>query len=281
MDRGGAIYFLMIDNHDVSVSRSCFIHHIDSNGRNRFIPVNDWNANINFTGNRAHSGTGHAIFATSLYPCQVVNDGTESRHFYVVVNVTDVFSVRNMTFDSDPQPQVATEGALLYYDNDQPLQIIPGEQYNHNVILSDDLGNPLEATLQANINNNPKVELDSAFSSCLSNQITLKGEPDQTAQLFLQTVSQRQAYIELEVELINCPPGFVLQNSQCVCNAYKYTGFLRCDTNTLHSYLNPGFWTGLVGADENDPNRTELVTCLLYTSPSPRDATLSRMPSSA
>ena len=29
------------------------------------------------------------------------------------------------------------------------------------------------------------------------------------------------------------------------------------------------------------PSRVMLVTCLLYTSPSPRDATLSRMPSSA
>ena len=246
MDRGGAIYSLMTDKHDVSVSRSCFVQHIDSNDRNRYISISEWNANINFIGNRANAGTGHAIFATSLYPCQVVNDGTESRRFYVVKNVTDVFSVRNMTFDNDPQPQVVTEGALLYYGNDLPLQIIPGEQYNHNVILSDDLGNTVEATFHASVSNNPKVELDTAFSSCLSDEITLKGEPDQTAKLFLQTASQRQAYIELEVKLISCPPGFVLQNNQCVCNAHKYTGFLRCNTNTLHSYLSPGFWTGLV-----------------------------------
>ena len=31
----------------------------------------------------------------------------------------------------------------------------------------------------------------------------------------------------------------------------------------------------------NERNRTEINHCLLYTSPSPRDATLSRMPSSA
>ena len=30
-----------------------------------------------------------------------------------------------------------------------------------------------------------------------------------------------------------------------------------------------------------DPRMTNALTCLLYTSPSPRDATLSRMPSSA
>ena len=45
----------------------------------------------------------------------------------------------------------------------------------------------------------------------------------------------------------------------------------------------------MVAAPENDQNRIDLAevrslhspTCLLYTSPSPRDATLSRMPSSA
>ena len=31
----------------------------------------------------------------------------------------------------------------------------------------------------------------------------------------------------------------------------------------------------------DDPKKNDIYTCLLYTSPSPRDATLSRMPSSA
>ena len=35
----------------------------------------------------------------------------------------------------------------------------------------------------------------------------------------------------------------------------------------------------IVGKDEDD--NADLPDCLLYTSPSPRDATLSRMPSSA
>ena len=38
-------------------------------------------------------------------------------------------------------------------------------------------------------------------------------------------------------------------------------------------------WATFDCASKNDVNRA--VSCLLYTSPSPRDATLSRMPSSA
>ena len=37
----------------------------------------------------------------------------------------------------------------------------------------------------------------------------------------------------------------------------------------------------LVSAVPVEPPEGEMVTCLFYTSPSPRDATLSRMPSSA
>ena len=37
----------------------------------------------------------------------------------------------------------------------------------------------------------------------------------------------------------------------------------------------------LTGAELSDPNVTPFLSCLLYTSPSPRDGLLSRMPSSA
>ena len=43
------------------------------------------------------------------------------------------------------------------------------------------------------------------------------------------------------------------------------------------TYANDDANTG----NQGDPQAGNIVTCLLYTSPSPRDATLSRMPSSA
>ena len=261
MDRGGAIFSLMYDKHDYAVSRSCFIRYFDSNDRNRIIPVREWNADIKFIGNRARAGVGHAIFATSLYPCQVINNRTRENPFYIVVNITDVLSVRRITFDNSTQlqPQVATEGAILYHDRDSPLQVIPGEQFNHKVTLSDDLGNPVESTFQASITNNPSVKVDSAFSLCLSDQITLRGEPRQSAQLFLQTASPRQTHVELKISLKSCPPGFILEEDECVCYAHLYAGLLKCDSNTLHSYLISGFWAGVIG-DLKTPNEAELVT---------------------
>ena len=48
----------------------------------------------------------------------------------------------------------------------------------------------------------------------------------------------------------------------------------------LTPVLQPGF-DGLRGQHMPFAHEAELKICLLYTSPSPRDATLSRMPSSA
>ena len=260
MDSGGAIYSLMTDNHDYSVSRSCFIQLVDKSNPTRVLPVSEWGANISFVGNRAKGGTGHAIFATTLHPCQVINNGTIIRSAYTVIDINDVFSIRKVTFDDEPQPQVATEGAIFHH-GEHLLQIIPGEQYNHSVALIDDLGNQADGTFQASINENPKIELDSAFSSCLSDRITLKGEPNESGELFLQTVSQRQVYIKLEVQLLDCPPGFTLKKNECVCNAHQYIGLIRCDIHSLNSYLYPGFWADLV-SDKNNPRRMELATAI-------------------
>ena len=258
-DSGGALYSLMIDNHDFTVSRSCFIQHVYASDRGRRItPLSEWRANITFVGNRAIAGTGHAIFATSLYPCQVVNNGTTNGYdINIIINISDIFSVRGITLDKDQllQPQVATEGAKLRHSGDSPLKIIPGEQYKHRVTLTDDLENQVQATFQASINDNSTVSIDSAFSSCLADQITLKGEPKQTAQLLLQTISPRQTFVRLDVEMINCPPGFILEEDECICNVHTYDGFLKCDMNTLHSYIIPGFWIGLIGNDEDIDSR--------------------------
>ncbi len=261
MDRGGAIYVLMVDRLDYTVSSSCFIQYHSNSLPTSNYPISEWKSvNIIFSGNLANSDRGHAIFATSLYPCQVYNDGTINKSCHAVTNVSEVFSIRNIKFDDNLKPQVATEGESLHHNGDLPLQIIPGEHYNHTVILSDELGNSVETTLQASVKTSccSNVELSSEFSSCLSDEISLKGDPNESAQLSLQTVSLRQTFIELEIKLLSCPPGFSLEQKRCACHAHLYTGFLRCDTNGFYSYLHSGFWTGLVR--DNISDRIELVT---------------------
>ena len=257
--KGGAIYALMIDNNDYTTSRSCFIQNIDS------VPFfGTWSSDFTFTGNKAKDSTaGHSIFATTLNPCRVINNGTENAPHYTVIDIKKVFSVRGIVFedDTDSQPQVATEGSYLC-SNSTTRQIIPGEQYSHNVTVMDDLDQLVNVSLRAMVSEKTTgVELNPAFSSIIGDKIELLGEPHKKTNVTLQTVSLRQAYITFEVELLECPPGFKLKESVCICNADAYVALFKCNRQKFHSHLIPGFWAGLI-SDRSNPKRMELATSI-------------------
>ena len=67
------------------------------------------------------------------------------------------------------------------------------------------------------------------------------------------------------------PNGLIITNHHCAYRA------IQSASSTDHDYLADGFQAKTMGEEIPAPG----YTCLLYTSPSPRDATLSRMPSSA
>ena len=250
--QGGAIYVLMINNHDFTVSRSCFIQYFDGN---TFRVTRDWNTNITFYKNTAQ--VGQAIFATSLHPCQPINNNTDSEEdprnpFYVTVNSSDVFAVRGINVH---ESEIATEGAQLHYKQ-KILHTIPGQQYNHGVKLKDDTNRTVNEPLRTNIYDSNTVSLDPAYSLYVREKIQLNGTPGGRADLLLQTVSNRQSYAILQVVLKECPPGFKLENDICVCNSNSYFGLTECDTDNFFSYLIPGLWIGQIKED----NVTELAT---------------------
>ena len=262
LDKGGAVYVQVFDNHDITASKTCFFQYYDGYCYTR---QPNWNSTITFAGNRAGEGDrGHTVFATTLYPCQIINFGDKDNLQMESINTPDVFSLRGISIKEDPRIQgyqVATEGAILKYDQESPLEVIPGEQFAHGVTIFDDLNNRATVVLTASIQNNSNVELDAAFSSCVGEKIILKGKPGEYAYLYLHTTSSRLSYIRLWVKLIDCPPGFVFSEttSSCICNSHKYIGMLGCNTTVFYSNLTPGFWVGMLSDAENDSN-VELVT---------------------
>ena len=254
--RGGAVYVSLIDSTDFLSSRSCFFQYQDQRGFR-----GSWNASINFIGNKAKDETaGHAIYATSILPCQVVKqiDMNETQYHYLV-NLTKIFDVRNFKFDSSAfrQPQIATDGAKLSRNEHSPLSIIPGQEREHGVVITDDLGHKVKASFRVNSNryNGIKLESTSAF---IGEKIRLRGTPHRNGSIYLQLASPRQSYILLDVKLLDCPPGFKFDNqsSTCVCDVDVLLSVTRCDLDTFHSYILPGFWIGVV----KKSNEEKLVT---------------------
>ena len=252
--QGGAVYAYLIDSTDFITSRSCFIQYRSEN--DPFSP-SKWNASITFVGNKAkYNSSGHAIYATSLHPCQVSISGTLTQHRYTLMNITNVFRREGVRFDDNQtlQPQISTGGAQLRQSKPPPLLIIPGEKYKHGVTITDDFNLSIATLFRASTTKN--IELDPSLSSFIGDKVQLSGAPEQTASLFLQTVSPRQSHIRLEVKLRQCPPGFRLNNnSQCVCNVESYVGLFKCDLENFYSHLLPGYWAGLLAMG----NTSELV----------------------
>ena len=262
-DTGGGLYVKVVDNHDITASKTCFIQYYEDG--KYYTPAQKWKATVTFTGNRADTMKGHSIFATSLYPCQIINVSKKRKKVeFMPVEATEVFNVRRITIEEDPTlegQQVATEGAILQYSKGYPLKVIPGEQFSHGVTIIDDLKNQTKVVLTASIPNDPNVRLDTAFSSCVGEKMVLKGKPGERANLYLHTTTSRLSYIRLPIKLVECPPGFAYSEilSKCVCISQEYVGVLTCNTTVFYSHITPGFWIGLV-SDLNNESRKELVT---------------------
>ena len=263
--QGGAVFVLLMDNTDFTISKSCFIQYVDNNSA--FLS-SEWKSNITFIGNKVEDGTaGHAIYATSLHPCQVINYGTSERPDYKLVNISQIFTIRRVKFDNDTalQPQIATEGALLNFTQSTPLMVIPGKSHDHGVMVFDDLGLKVNTYFRVSINKGEKsVNFDPEFSTYVRNRIQLRGKPDHNATntfIQLQTVSPRKNYIRLEVKLLDCPPGFILNKDlECICNAGAYVALLKCDS--FQSYLLPGYWAGLIKTSSGPGSELATSPCI-------------------
>ena len=263
LGKGGGLYVHIDDNHGVTASKTCFI--LYKNNHQPFIPAKDWDVNVSFTGNRAKSNIGHAIFATSLYPCRTINNGTGNDLNLISINASKVFDERGIVIDAGMEDleghQIATDGATFdvkccVHD------VIPGQRFAHGVTVKDDLNHETQLLLTVSIVpiDDSNVKLDKAFSSCVGEHIVLKGREGEEAYLHLQTVSSRLSYTKLKVKLIDCPPGFKFDEAldYCVCNVQEYFGLIKCNTRLFHSYISPGVWAGSIRNQKL--NKTELVT---------------------
>ena len=232
------------------------------------ITFRDWNTTILFTGNRAKDAmAGHTIYATSLHSCQQVYDFTTTgRRHYELVNATEVFNVRGIKINEgslDNETQIATDGAVLHGNMSITLAIIPGEGYKHSVTVTDDLNQTINASFWTafypkNGGEAIDISLASNSSTVITDKFNIRGKPNQKAIIFMNLMSPRQTFIELDMEVMDCPPGFELRDqSHCVCNTNAHVGMFDCDLDKFQSLLIPGYWAGYINNSLGTP---KLVT---------------------
>lgn len=267
LHRGGAIFVQMIDNHEFSLSKSCFIQYKDDTKMDFTPPLASlWDTNISFIQN--HATLGQSIYTTSVFPCQIINNASSNSAFpdYVRTDTATAFESRGISFDDQRNitEHVATDGGKLCASqvdekSVSKLLAVPGHYQKHGIRIYNDLDILVNEPLRTAISksNQNTVRIDEASSLFVINKVKLFGQPGSRATMSLQTVSPRQGYITLSVELLECPPGFNIHNDKCECDSSSYVGILGC--NETHSYLTPGFWAGLI-EDETTGNVRQLAT---------------------
>jgi hypothetical protein len=123
--------------------------------------------------------------------------------------VSEVFTERGIQFDINTklQPQLATDGATLSFNKSTPLMIIQGEFYEHDILTTNDLGQRTKSSFRVAIihdMNDSSIQLDSAFSSFIGDQLQLTGEPGENATLYFEVLSPRQSYLRLPITILKC-----------------------------------------------------------------------------
>ena len=240
-DRGGAIYSYLIDDHDFAASRSCFIHYSEYD-----VPGSEWNVSLHFIENTA--GTyGHSIFSSSILSCISLIPRDERVYGNQRLNTAVIFRWPQVFyFDSRTENQIATEGGFFNTTEPTPFQLIPGEEHQLGVVITDDVGQEIETIFRASVMNasSDNVSVDDAFSCLSGNIIELRGETNSSGVLLLQTVNSRKNSIAMNVVLLPCPPGFVLTGNECTCNINTYSAIISCDLSHFQANIKHGYWAG-------------------------------------
>ena len=278
---GGAISNKYIGRDYIIANPNCFVRHRESFR----ISPDEWRAKFYFEDNHGSLYGNDSIHTTSRSPCTwpgwggVKNIMCQHNWVYHRNNETKNCSSEIWTYtgsiqftsndnlnEYDPlvfvyRDNVGTVSEIFARSkpprtqNDQvhlPLKAIPGKAFKLPLDLKDDYHHNTTATtvfavrtLQTNVS-----QIDPHFVYTAGGYLRLNGISNNTVEIHLDTLSERAWHVELQVELLLCPPGFILSDdpprhdSTCRCNPNNYQKRLRCDQSDFIALLRNGYWMG-------------------------------------
>ena len=230
---GGAIYWYSVDQHDYFSSRTCFLKK----------EYKTENVSFMFINNTASSLIGHSIYATTLLPCR------HSCEYNFNHALEEVFSkcVANFSFIGHGNTnQVATFGTKLEHAANALLKVIPGivvplnatvyDEGNHNVTNIIVFQNSIMRD-----SNNSNIELAPSYKYSSLGEVKILGRSGNTGKLLVKIGTVHGVSTVVNFEVIECPPGFVLNDTSCQCDQDEYFG-IECRFSD--AYIRKGYWAG-------------------------------------
>ena len=246
MKYGGAIYYGTIDKLDYVNSRRCFIRY------EHVLPPDQWETLFGFINNTAED-RGHSIYTSSLLPCARASFNSSDGK----INLHKVFRWEKKFF-YDPKNRsmdISTDAnEIILQENSHA--IFPGLRFSLPLIIKDELNNNVSTVFETSKNNasSKTCDIATAFEYVSDRIVQINGVQGSWINYTLRTVSDRQVGITVLSNLNQCPPGYILDQTElvCVCSASTgtpYDGILACNETTNQGVLKNGYWAGCSKVD--------------------------------
>ena len=266
--KGGAIYNLLTGQGVVRSSIACFILNSDP-----FEKRSKWKASFTFVNNTSINNTRNSIYTTSAFPCArgYIDDTRELSKTLLFCNNPNWKFV-----DSNCINEIQTEGNLYKLASEKvPISSIPGMGFDLPVQVYDDLGHNITNSTGYTTTVSPMVtnestatvaQVDPKFSLTSDNYVSIEGQENTKVKLELQSTGSRPHYLQMEVDLLDCPPGFHFETTmsvsgkslgKCTCkSAFSFGKSLNCSIEDFEASIPWNFW---IGPDPTGLRKGELV----------------------
>ncbi len=259
---GGAIYY-QLDQTELLSSKDCFLDTGD---------FYDIKSSLIFEGNQAFTNYGHAIYASTLYPCiKYCRNKRRCRHFNycndLKCNSTEICELLHCCFgkftisskrqsiivtDSDVYVKSNKNALGIYNQTNNPRHAKPGEIISFATDVRDELGydvtNITVYKVSTDDPNDSKFQIDSSFEFSANGKVKIYGVPNTTRTITFTTTDVKALTIHYSVMLVDCPPGYDLSDLKagqihCKCTEFKYMN-LYCEKKSIKSFIRDGTWVG-------------------------------------
>ena len=253
---GGAIYVVYIEQENLIDYFNCF-----ARPTKPFKHLHQWTANFVFIDNSAEM-SGSSIFTTSSDPCEV-NSGN------ILCSARWNYFQKGRAVHC--KKEISTEPGYVQRMDSTTIKTIPGKIASLNLSILDDFQHELnkQTVFAAHIQyaDTTNISINDEFRYVADQKIVINGVSGSRSHLHLHTIGNRAWHLHIPVELLDCPPGFILKfhkrKSASHCKCYKnhtYRGALECDPEEFESYLSSGYWMGYRTESENNTQQDLVVS---------------------
>ena len=248
-EKGGAIFVIQTEQHSTAYSHTCFIHYFDP-----YCPPEDWTSKFIFSNNTAFNRRNNSIHMSSLLPCTWPQSSPSS----IEHDINQTFcSWKGWEFkDLEPNSTCVDEILtspvnLTTNGQSNASSLFPGRSKALHIQALDELKHDVtNQTIFTVSQLEPSTSVDLNLLYVSDDSLTVDGPPNTQAKISLETFGTIAVSLELEINILPCPPGFVFNRTEKRCKCGQgFQGLVRCNSENFTSYLEIG---GCISFNKSD-----------------------------